>query len=118
MLVHGAGSASDGRRRMPSLRVRLRNMIFFEVRTSAMPIKTTCPNCAAVYNLADTMRGKQVKCKSCQEAFTVAGVRPANGTARARDDDDYPRRRRPGDDYDDALPRRRGQQKNSKTGLI
>src|SRR5262245_58954864 len=102
-----------------------------------MPIKTTCPNCDAAYTLADTMRGKQVMCKSCQEAFTVPGGRPGNGapyhdddegvrTAPRRgpapaprdeyDDDDYPRRRRPDDEEDD-YPRR-GEKRKSKTGLI
>jgi hypothetical protein len=45
-----------------------------------MPIKTNCPNCDKVYNLADTMDGKAVKCKECGNTFTVTG---SNGIASA-----------------------------------
>jgi hypothetical protein len=36
-----------------------------------MPVKTACPACLAPYTLADTMRGKKVRCKHCQEVFAV-----------------------------------------------
>ena len=38
-----------------------------------MAIHTVCPACNANYQLADTMRGKKVRCKSCAESFVVRG---------------------------------------------
>jgi predicted Zn finger-like uncharacterized protein len=38
-----------------------------------MSIPATCPGCKATYQLADTMRGKKVRCKSCSEVFVVGG---------------------------------------------
>ncbi len=46
-----------------------------------MPIATTCPHCRAVYNLADHLRGRTVRCKQCQ-GTTVVGT----GTARGREE--------------------------------
>ena len=37
-----------------------------------MPILMSCPSCGREYNLADTMEGKTVRCKDCDETFTVA----------------------------------------------
>lgn len=42
-----------------------------------MAISTVCPACNANYQLADTMRGKRVRCKSCEEIFVVRGKTPA-----------------------------------------
>jgi predicted Zn finger-like uncharacterized protein len=36
-----------------------------------MPIAISCPHCAAGYNLPDTQRGKTVRCKKCQNTFSV-----------------------------------------------
>jgi hypothetical protein len=36
-----------------------------------MPVKTACPACQMPYTLADTMRGKNVRCKQCQAVFAV-----------------------------------------------
>jgi hypothetical protein len=41
-----------------------------------MPIATTCPHCRAVYNLADHLRGRIIRCKKCHGA-TVVGQGPA-----------------------------------------
>src|SRR5262245_37993205 len=84
-----------------------------------MPIKTACPKCDTPYTLGDGMRGKQVRCKSCDKMFTVAGTglgangngrvaagRPGAGSRRPLDDDDDRPRRR-GYDDDDDRPRRR-----------
>src|SRR5262249_9184400 len=40
---------------------------------SFMTISISCPACGAPYNLNDQMRGKTVRCKSCQDTFTVNG---------------------------------------------
>ena len=39
-----------------------------------MAVKATCPNCHAVYNLAESTVGKKVRCKRCNEPFTVEDV--------------------------------------------
>ncbi len=39
-----------------------------------MAIQTSCPNCEARYTLADTQRGKKVRCRKCSEIFTVKGA--------------------------------------------
>src|SRR5437588_11975421 len=36
-----------------------------------MPIDAVCSHCQASYRLADNMLGKQVRCKKCQQPFTV-----------------------------------------------
>jgi hypothetical protein len=56
-----------------------------------MPLTTTCPECDKNYTLADTMKGKTVKCKSCGNPFTVKATsnsgavtaRPSNGKPTA-----------------------------------
>ncbi|HZV07705.1 MAG TPA: MJ0042-type zinc finger domain-containing protein [Gemmataceae bacterium] len=80
-----------------------------------MSIPATCPGCNASYQLADSMRGKRVRCKSCSEAFIVrdkfptpdryevegqiqASPRPAARISRDEKDEDLRRpqpRRRP-----------------------
>ena len=36
-----------------------------------MPIKTACPTCEKAYTLAESMSGKQVRCKHCGDSFFV-----------------------------------------------
>jgi hypothetical protein len=36
-----------------------------------MPVHTTCPVCAIPHLVLDSMRGKQIPCKSCQKRFVV-----------------------------------------------
>src|SRR5262245_50308659 len=76
-----------------------------------MPLSVSCPGCGAAYTLADSLRGRKVRCKHCQETITVGGldalrgdrpppveavlVGPRKRTAggrRVRRDDDPPRR--------------------------
>lgn len=45
-----------------------------------MAIRITCPGCQTPLTLADTMRGKKVRCKSCAK---VLGVPAANGKAKS-----------------------------------
>ncbi|HTU18632.1 MAG TPA: zinc-ribbon domain-containing protein [Gemmataceae bacterium] len=90
-----------------------------------MPLSTTCPSCHATYTLADTMRGKKVRCKSCSEAFVVRGKagsldkddgagriqvspHPAKRAARYEEDEDT---RRP-------QPRRRPREKSGNNILV
>src|ERR1051326_7425623 len=42
-----------------------------------MLIATTCPQCKALFRLADDMAGKTVKCQKCQQMFVVP---TSNGT--------------------------------------
>ena len=49
-----------------------------------MPVQAKCPNCDAVYTLADAQRGKRVRCRQCGDAFTV-------GAANDRFRNDSPR---------------------------
>jgi predicted Zn finger-like uncharacterized protein len=37
-----------------------------------MPIRTDCPQCRFTYNVPDAQLGQRVRCKHCQEVFTVA----------------------------------------------
>jgi predicted Zn finger-like uncharacterized protein len=80
-----------------------------------MSIPATCPGCNADYQLAESMRGKKVRCKSCSEVFVVpskalvpdrdedegriqSSPRPARRVARDEEDEDRgrpPLRRRP-----------------------
>ena len=49
-----------------------------------MSILATCPGCNKSYQLADTQRGKRVRCKSCSEVFVV----PGKTVASDRDEDE------------------------------
>jgi hypothetical protein len=69
-----------------------------------MAVSATCPGCSVTYNLADTLRGKKIRCKSCSEVFVVGGEESAIQTSprplkRAvrdeEDEDDRPQPRRP-----------------------
>src|SRR5271163_4012331 len=44
-----------------------------------MAVQTTCPHCEASYPLPDEKKGQKVKCKKCQEAFTVGANGKKNG---------------------------------------
>lgn len=101
-----------------------------------MSFTTVCPNCDARLTAPDTVRGKKVKCKKCDEPFVArpaAGggdheddspARPAKAAAAkarprpARDEDDAPRRpaksRRPADDDEDDEPRPKTKKKGKK----
>jgi predicted Zn finger-like uncharacterized protein len=70
-----------------------------------MAIEALCPTCGAVFNLKDEYEGKKVRCKKCEQIFTVAA-----GKAADRDDDrgsvktkadDAPARKSTRDDDDD-----------------
>jgi predicted Zn finger-like uncharacterized protein len=41
-----------------------------------MPLRATCPGCAAVYSLPENLAGKQVRCKQCQKVFVIAASAP------------------------------------------
>lgn len=90
-----------------------------------MSISATCPGCSASYQLADTMRGKKVRCKSCSEVFLVGGKpaapdrdeneegiqaspRPPKRVARYEEDEDTDRPR----------PRRRPRAKGGSSALV
>jgi hypothetical protein len=87
----------------------------FEV--SLMPIKTTCPHCHKAYTFADTLGGKKVRCKACEEVFRVPPPdedeeRPARKKRRAAPppDEEVEEVVAAGDeedDYDDRPSRRR-----------
>jgi predicted Zn finger-like uncharacterized protein len=47
-----------------------------------MAIEALCPTCGAVFNLKDEYEGKKVRCKKCEQIFTVGGGKSAD-----RDDD-------------------------------
>jgi predicted Zn finger-like uncharacterized protein len=36
-----------------------------------MPIRTVCPGCRAVYDLHDSLLGRDVRCKKCEQRFVV-----------------------------------------------
>src|SRR5439155_8326134 len=50
-------------------------------------IKTSCPNCEAPYTLAESQRGKKVRCRKCTNTFVVGGASdddaPAPAAARS-----------------------------------
>ena len=57
-----------------------------------MPLKLFCPHCGASFNVADTMRGKTVRCKKCAEVFVVKENR---SPAAEELDEEEPQERRP-----------------------
>jgi predicted Zn finger-like uncharacterized protein len=75
-----------------------------------VPIRTECPQCGRVYNLADAMAGKKVRCKECAttidvvEDGIVASPRPTPRKAAVRRDDDDRDVRRRRLDRDDDIP--------------
>ena len=38
-----------------------------------MPLHVSCPSCGAMYQLPDTVAGKKVRCKQCEQVFRVGG---------------------------------------------
>jgi hypothetical protein len=48
-----------------------------------MPIRVVCPECKAVYNLADELRGKKIRCRSCEAHVPVPGGPAAKPAAKA-----------------------------------
>src|SRR5437763_8912566 len=40
---------------------------------STMAFDARCPSCGLDYSLADTVRGKSVRCKQCREVFVAGG---------------------------------------------
>jgi predicted Zn finger-like uncharacterized protein len=90
-----------------------------------MSITATCPDCNASYQLADSMLGKKVRCKSCSEIFVVRSkVRvPAHDEDEERiQSSPRPARRVVRDEEDEyeerPQPRRRSRKKNSNSALI
>src|SRR5262245_9927078 len=39
-----------------------------------MSIQIACPGCGHDYNLSDALQGKKIRCKKCEEIFTVNGA--------------------------------------------
>lgn len=85
-----------------------------------MAIDISCPTCEKSYNLADSQRGKTVRCKHCDDTFTVpreergrpVSVPRRDDPPRRRDDfrgrdEDAPPGPRRRDDDEDRRPRRR-----------
>lgn len=90
-----------------------------------MSIAITCPGCSASYQLAESMRGKKARCKSCSTVFVVRektiapdrdedeeriqdSPRPAKRVVRYEEDEDDER----------PLPRRRPRRKQSDSALV
>src|SRR4029453_7074741 len=42
-----------------------------------MPLVIHCPSCTKRYEVADTMRGKRVRCQQCGNVFTAASAAPS-----------------------------------------
>jgi hypothetical protein len=96
-----------------------------------MPFPTVCPNCDARLTAPDTVLGKKVKCKKCDEPFVAKRAsaedederpaKPAKTGSRSRRDDDSPPSRkaakatRPADDEEDEdEPRPKAKKKGKK----
>ncbi len=69
-----------------------------------MAIQAKCPNCDTTYTLADTQRGKRVRCRQCGDGFTV-GAAKEEGLRAAPPK--LPRRDRPDEDDEDDRPKRK-----------
>jgi predicted Zn finger-like uncharacterized protein len=77
-----------------------------------MPIMTSCPYCGEPYNVHDRQLGKKVRCKQCNDVFTVAeeGISQSPAQARIRSGRSErlsapaPRDRRDRDDRDGGGP--------------
>ena len=48
-----------------------------------MSIAATCPHCGKSYNLADSLAGKQARCKECKNVFVIPGTRAGTAAAPA-----------------------------------
>jgi hypothetical protein len=82
-----------------------------------MPIKGICWKCDKVYNLADEMAGKKLKCKECGEAFTVKSAKGAQGVKADRSSPAAPKKGRGRGDEDDR-PRRKSKPAAKKGGAM
>jgi hypothetical protein len=93
-----------------------------------MPIRITCPECRAVYDLADHLGGKRVLCAGCRSEIQVPSrdaiqdqpPPPAQPRKEERrTDDDRPRRRRLRLELDDNEGRpRRPRKQQSSSNLV
>jgi S1-C subfamily serine protease len=61
-----------------------------------MAISITCPGCDAALNVAESLVGKTIKCKTCGEMIPVSAPKvavakavPAKAARRSRDDDEF-----------------------------
>jgi len=53
-----------------------------------MPVQAVCPDCEAAYTLADTQRGKKVRCRECETLFVVPMAAHKGGSRRDDDEDE------------------------------
>lgn len=91
-----------------------------------MPIRITCPECRAVYDLADHLGGKRVLCAECRSAIEVPSPdavqnKPSPAPPpkeEKRVDDDRPRRRRLRLDLDDEDRPRHPVRPQTSSGLV
>ena len=101
-----------------------------------MSVRVKCPSCDESFNLVDTLVGRRVKCRHCQQPFVAAAEAPDDAelgaaiqdqprrvAARTRRDDDADSPRRRDDERDDDRPRRRdrdddGQPRGTPWGWI
>jgi S1-C subfamily serine protease len=78
-----------------------------DISGAAMALRLNCPGCDTALNVADTLIGKTIKCKTCGEMIPVTAPAKAAVARRATpvidDEDDVPvkTRRRKWDDGDD-----------------
>jgi predicted Zn finger-like uncharacterized protein len=86
-----------------------------------MPIQTACPNCDASYKLPDDKLGKKVRCKKCEETFTVSNGAKAGSKAKEGIQAKAPQRKvspkKPDDDDvddDDGDDKGKGKKKKKK----
>src|SRR5262249_46541323 len=63
-------------------------------RRLSMSITISCPHCDHQYTLADTLKGKTIRCKRCEETFVVGKARPPRRDEDENGDEDRPRRRK------------------------
>lgn len=93
-----------------------------------MSIQLRCPHCSTTLRVADTVRGKRIRCNKCEgvvpvddnivrsngadkEGITSSSPRSKAGPSRSKDDTPPPKRRRQEEDEDDR-PRRRARAEN------
>lgn len=72
-----------------------------------MSFKTTCPECGRQYKLADSSRGKTLRCKECGETFTAGGRRRPTRTTADRNPRREPQRQAPAGPRRGRPPRKR-----------
>jgi len=87
-----------------------------------MPVRIVCSACNTVMQLADDLRGKRIKCKSCGDVVSVPELATAGGEFAERKRMPAaplpPKRRVVDDDEDDRRsPRRRRREKSSASVL-